>query len=525
MPRPAVLEAARAPEARRSRTIVIGLDAFDLRLARRWGSAGALPCLERLFAGCPLVRLDTPSRVIQGTVWPSLLTGASPGRHGLYLQQQLQNGTYAIVETFADHVRLKRFYEHMEDAGLRCGLADLPSDRPAKRVRGVQVVEWSTEFAMWRYETRPRSFARYIRSRIGINPMTSHWNSGDSQDSHTRLCSALETSTRMKAQLGEALLARPDLDLVFLVFGEAHKAGHWLWKYQDEGHPNHEPSASELRQGLLNCYKQIDRALAQLTALVRPEDNLIVLSDHGMQPAYRGDHLVDLILERLGYLTYLAERSPGGGTREADSLAHAARRVLGRGKSAVKRLAPRALIAAVNRRKNSFPTVDWRRTRAFSLPTDRNSHIRLNLEGREPQGVVKPGAAYESMLDEIEAAFRSLINPRTGGPAVEEVFRVRSLFPGERSEDLPDLSILWSAEAPIDEVTSPRTGLIRHSIRELRSGNHRAEGFLLARGPRFKQGAQESQGHILQIAPTLLHLHGLAMPEQYEMGPLRDILR
>ena len=510
------------------RTIVIGLDSLDFKLAQQWCSGGELPCLERLFATCPTVKLSTPSRVIQGTVWPSLLTGVSPGRHGLYLQDQLKSGTYAITDTLADHVQLKRFYQHLEDTGLRCGLADIPCDRPANDIRGVQVVDWATEFNFWRYETVPRSFASYIRSQIGQNPMTTHRSSGDSQESHTRLCAALETSTAMKAKLAAYLVGRKDLDLVFCVFGEAHKAGHWLWKYYDESHPNNETCAPALKNGLLNCYKQLDRALADLIGLVSPDDNLIVFSDHGMQPAYRGDHLIDLILEKRGLLV----RRPGfsaqqTATTAANSISpsHAARRLWRRGKSTLKSLLPRPVAAAFGRRKNSFPTVDWSKTRAFSLPTDRNSHIRINLHGREPQGIVERGGGYAAALDEIEATFRSLINPRTGRPAVQEVFRIRSVFPGERSEDLPDVSILWSAEAPIDEVNSPELGVIRHSIRELRSGNHREEGFLLARGPRFKQGHEQYQGHILQIAPTLLHLHGVSIPDQYEMPALSEILR
>jgi predicted AlkP superfamily phosphohydrolase/phosphomutase len=210
---------------------------------------------------------------------------------------------------------------------------------------------------------------------------------------------------------------------------------------------------------------------------------------------------------------------------DASSFRNGPRELLRHGKLALKRWLPRPVTAALSKKSNSFPGTDWSKTRAFSLPTDRNSHIRINLQGREPMGVVTAGAEYDSVLDRLETSFRALINPLTGRPAVEEVFRVRSLFPGERAEDLPDVSILWSAEAPIDEVNSPELGTIRYPIRELRSGNHRAEGFLLARGPNFKQGAGECQGHILQIAPTLLHLHGVSIPEQYEMSPLDEILR
>ncbi len=510
---------------RQPRTIVIGLDSLDLRLVERWASIGELPCLENLLATCPTLMLSTPSRVLQGTVWPSLLTGLSPGRHGIYFQCQLRNRTYALMDRFADY-KVKRFYEHLGDAGLRCGLVDIPTDRPLTTMRGVQVVEWAPEFTFWQYATVPRSFARYIRSQIGENPLTKHWNSGDSQESHLKLCTALETSVRMKAKLSRYLIGRPDLDLVFCVFGEAHKAGHWLWKYSDESHPNHEIAPAALKNGLLNSYKQIDRALAEVTELVSPEDNLIVFSDHGMQPAYRGDHLVDLILAKLGMLVYDGSQSARQAAAHMPIAPEAqARQFFRNVKLAIKRRLPEAALAALERKKNSFPGVVWNQTRAFSLPTDRNSHIRVNLRGREPMGLVEPGSDYESVLDELEGAFRTLVNPLTGRAAVEEVFRIRALFPGERSEDFPDLAILWSAEAPIDEVRSPKVGVIQHGIRELRSGNHRAEGFLLARGPNFKAGNGKYQGDILQIAPTLLHLHGVAIPDKYEMLPLDVILR
>jgi predicted AlkP superfamily phosphohydrolase/phosphomutase len=366
--------------------------------------------------------------------------------------------------------------------------------------------------------------------------MTTHRNSGDSQESHTKLCTVLATSTLLKTKLGRYLIGRKDLDLVFFVFAEAHKAGHWLWKYHDERHPDNEACAPALKEGLLHSYKQIDRAVAELLGLISADDNLIVFSDHGMQPAYRGDHLIDLVLERLGLLAHHPGSLPHIASEfrplaaqaaaiDASPFRNGAKALLRQCKSALKRQLPRAVAAALSKGNNSFPGIDWSKTRAFSLPTDRNSHIRINLKGREPKGAVNPGGDYNALLDQLEAGFRSLINPLTGRAAVEEVFRIRSLFPGERSEDLPDVSILWSAEAPIDEVSSPELGTIRNPTRDVRSGNHRAEGFLLARGPHFKEGPGKYKGDILQIAPTLLHLHRVSLPEQYEMSPLEEILR
>jgi predicted AlkP superfamily phosphohydrolase/phosphomutase len=167
--------------------------------------------------------------------------------------------------------------------------------------------------------------------------------------------------------------------------------------------------------------------------------------------------------------------------------------------------------------------LDWSRTRAIVLPTDRNSYVRINVRGREPQGVVEPGQAYEATLQMIEREFRALVNDETSNPAVEEVFRVQELYPGPRAIDLPDLAILWSSEAPINVIRSPRLGRVEMRRTERRSGNHRPEGFLFARGPAFKSGQAELRGDILQIAPTLLSLYDVPCPDAFAMGPLTEL--
>ena len=45
---------------------------------------------------------------------------------------------------------------------------------------------------------------------------------------------------------------------------------------------------------------------------------------------------------------------------------------------------------------------DWSRTRAFSIPDSFVGMIRVNLAGREPAGIVEPGAEYEETVAELE---------------------------------------------------------------------------------------------------------------------------
>jgi predicted AlkP superfamily phosphohydrolase/phosphomutase len=379
------------------------------------------------------------------------------------------------------------------------------------------VLEWATEFSFWRYQTVPATFRYHIARHIGRNPFTRQPQSGNSQAAHIELRNRLETSISLKTKLSLDLIKRRDLDFIFVVFGEAHKAGHWLWKYYDEAHPDFERAPSLLRNGLPDICAMLDASLGRLLAELEPEDNVIVLSDHGMQAAYRGNHHIEAILESLGLLkryavtTSSAPPAPQG----------LKRRVLRRGAEIVRRMLPTQLAAKTLR---PIANIDWQHTRAFALPTDRNSYLRLNVRGREPEGIVEPGSKYNELLDQLAKDFYALINPATGRPAVDKVFRVHEDFPGEHVQDLPDIAILWSAEAPIDQLYSPSIGQIQNQYRELRSGNHREEGFLLARGPAFSGETARLQGNIYQIAPTLLNLYGIDCSRTDMELPLREIL-
>ncbi len=505
------------------RTVVLGADSLDLLLVERWAAQGLLPYFQSMLRSGPLVRLGAVSRVLQGALWPSLLSGRSPGHHGTFYLTQLASGTYNLEQIAADHVAPDPYYGRLEANGVRCAIVDIPNDMPVKGFNGLHVVDWLTEFRFWRFTTQPGASRREIERRVGaLNPSGGYGPTADSLEGHRLLRRRLERSMAMKSALTKELLERVDLDHIFVVFAEPHKAGHFLWKYMDPAHPDHVHAEPDLRDALLGIYQLLDRQLAELSSRLTPRDNLVIFSDHGMQANYRGDQFVAPILARLGlsplecgsYLNGSASRSSGTAVR-AGLIAL---------RALINSAAPASVRQWLRRRFGAAARVDWRRTRVFQLPTDRNSYLRVNLRGREPEGVVAPGEEYERLLALIEGEFRALLNVQTGKPAVEEVFKVHSLYPGPRVDDLPDIAILWSSDAPITAVESPRLGRLDIPVREDRSGNHRAEGFLLARGPAFQPYVKDLHGDILQFPATMLALHGIACPDHYEMAPLEGLL-
>jgi predicted AlkP superfamily phosphohydrolase/phosphomutase len=132
--------------------------------------------------------------------------------------------------------------------------------------------------------------------------------------------------------------------------------------------------------------------------------------------------------------------------------------------------------------------IDWARTRAFCIPNANEGYIRVNLRGREPEGIVEPGAPYRQVCAALISQLKALVNPKTGRPAAREVLCVDDIFPGERRDDLADLIVLWDSEAAITtEVYSEICGLITserpgYALAPFYTGNHRPAAFFYRPG-------------------------------------------
>ena len=56
------------------------------------------------------------------------------------------------------------------------------------------------------------------------------------------------------------------------------------------------------------------------------------------------------------------------------------------------------------------------------------------------------------------------------------------------------------------------------------TGDHRLEGILIASGPAFRPGAEPRDASLLDIAPTVLHLLGVPVPDDMDGRVLTELL-
>jgi hypothetical protein len=154
----------------------------------------------------------------------------------------------------------------------------------------------------------------------------------------------------------------------------------------------------------------------------------------------------------------------------------------------------------------------WRSMRAFALPSFYDGRIRVNLRGREADGIVDL-ADYERVCDEVEALLRACVDPRTGASVVESVDRPARGDPrGPMGLDrsLADVVVVWAA-APL-AFCHPEHGTIG-PVPYRRTGGHTSpHGFVSVTGPDVVPG-DHGVASALDVAPTIFELLAGRPPE------------
>jgi len=512
------------------RLVLIGLDAASSPLIRKWAAAGDLPAIRSLLESGFSTTVATPLGVLEGGIWPSFLASMSPARHGMFSHLNLKRSTYDLeVGMYADRLPVPPFWAHLSRVGKRVAVIDAPFARPLKGLNGIQVTNWGAHDPWcWKRSSWPPRLVDDLLRRFGDHPVDTCDGRDRSLAEYDALRTRLIAGVERKAALLRHCLRRERWDFFFGVFSESHCAGHQFWHLMDPGHPRHDTSASDtLRSTIRDVYRAIDAAVGTLLDSLTPDTHFLLMSSHGMGPYYAGSHLLDRVLERLGLND--PEVLPPSTVSDELMLGQSAwwlRNVLpSKLRLELKSRFPRLITSL--RRSMSGPDLNpWCRSRAFAVPSNNmTGAIRINVKGREPEGLVEPGAEYEALRKEIADALVELKNAETGQPAVQWVARVEELYEGPRLRDMPDLFVEWDHSAPITALSSPRIGEISQAFAGDRTGDHWANGLLVGRGTGFRSGEVNGLVRTQDIGPTVLDFFGVQPPPSCEGHSALQILR
>ena len=501
------------------RMLVIGLDAADRELVERWCDAGLLPNISRMRANGTWGELQTTADTVHVSAWPGIFSGTTPDKHGLYHAYVMRPGEQAPVRPRPEECPVPFLWKLLDAHGIRSIVMDAFLTCPLRDFSGIQIVDWGSWTWFSGQEIQPESIRHAIRRRFGAYPAENHSKVGMTPPSdplgfRRRLLAGVEK----KSEVAQWLMDSQDWEFFLLVFGECHAAGHYFWHYMDPDYVAHpEQAAAELRSALRDVYVALDRAIGELLARCDGRTTVYVVSGDGMGPNYSGSHILSGLLERMKLAN-----APGAGTDAAKAKKGFS--------STLRAMVPkqfRALISkyvlprSVNEKLSMhWKTADisWPNTKAFVIENANEGYVRVNLKGREPEGVVGGQADYDAICDALVDVARTMTNPANGRPAAAHVHRVSDLYTGPCARNFPDVIIGWDPEARVTRaldtqqygvVTSEQPG---YAVTPYYTGNHRGNAFVVAQGPSVPAGAVLDGGSILDLAPTILAYFGVAAP-------------
>ncbi len=510
-----------------NRVLVIGVDSADADLIDRWSAEGDLPAFARLRAEGAWGRLATPADVMHVSAWPTLYTGVGPGHHGLYHAYQTRAGLRGVERARPERIGAAPFWVDLDRAGRRALVMDAFMTAPARGFGGVEIVDYGTWTWFGEPRVAPRRLGREIARRFGSYPAPEHLEVLDVPDP-VWFRDRLVRGIRAKTEIVEWLMAEQAWDVTFVTFGEPHGAGHYLWHHDDPGYPCARHRTAAAPHPLRDVYVAVDGAVGRLLDRVDDDVTVLVVSADGMGPNHAGAHHVPEMLHRLDLFHGAGVGEPSGGTASRS----------GGGLSRVRKLVPMGLRQTASRcmprrwhyrlsMRWANEAVDWDRTRAFAIPNSNEGYIRLRRQGRDPGGV-ETEETCAALLSELETVGRSLRNPETERAAAARVVRVDESFPGPRRPDLPDLVIAWDESARLGgrlhgDGIGTVEGVAGFETAPFYTGNHRPAAFVAARGPGVAAGSTFT-GHVADLAPTVLALQGVAVPDRYEGAPWGQVV-
>ncbi len=452
---------------------ILQFDSPSVALVERMLAEGRLPALAGLRERGVWHELETPATHFAAGAFHTLYSGTELADHGLFYPFQWSAPDQRVRYTTAFDAP-PPVWERLGGTGTRT-LAIDPYESRAPRMApaGTVVSGWQfTDRVVLQPWSSPRGTRHRLEQLFGPPAAVEEVFGRSSTGDLLRLRRDLLAASGRAADAARLLLAGNRFDLTWLTFSAGHVAGHQFWDLSqvDDGVDN--ATRHVLSGALEEVYQSVDAACGRVLTALPDGADVIVVSPVGMEV---NTSRADLLPEMLDAVLLDGARPDSGSASRSGSV-WKLRAALPTGlRSRVAAALPDRVALALTARLE-LRGQDWSSTRAFAQPADNQGYVRLNLRGRERNGIVEAAQA-EPLMDRIGTGLLTFHDP-DGTPSVKSVERVVDTFDsGIHSDRLPDLIVRWSDRPAtrLGAVSSAQFGIVcRRGSGSGRSGNHTA---------------------------------------------------
>jgi predicted AlkP superfamily phosphohydrolase/phosphomutase len=487
---------------------VLQFDAVNLPLFHQLLDQRRLPASARLHERGHWSPLESAMPYFEGTTHPTIYSGVRPERHGQYFP--------FMWSASEQRVRPARAFPSPEPVWDRIGRADrraLVIDpyeaRRATSVAGVALSGWQFRHKVTLHPwSSPAGVDRALQRRFGRGPLVEEVYGRPSRSYLSRMRHRLLAASRRVGDVASYVLSREGFDLVWITMLAGHIAGHWFLdpsRLPLDGFPVQERSL--LESTVAECYLGIEDALTRVLAALPADADILLVSPTGMGLNASRTHLLP------GMLQALLTGGPDAPTRSARSggaLWKLRAAIPTDVRAWVARVLPDALTLELTARLE-MRNMHWARTRAFMPPSGDCGYVRLNVRGRERDGIVDPRVA-DALLVEIAQGLMTFHDP-DGRPAIDTVQRAATvLATASPLPHFPDLVVRWNPEVPprLSGVHSARYGDVESvGWGSGRTGEHTDDGWILVVPGRSRLAPPRGRPHLVDVAATVCEVLGV----------------
>jgi predicted AlkP superfamily phosphohydrolase/phosphomutase len=517
------------------KVLIIGLDGATFDLIKPWVQEGKLPNLGKLMERGVHGALKSTIPPMSPPAWTSFMTGKNPGKHGVFDFTARRPFSYEIEFVNARWRKAKTIWKTMSEAGKRVCVLGVPMTYPPEQVNGIMISGIDTPATGGLADATafyPPELHHELAERLGGYLISPNLKAFRQDQCESMVEAALRTVER-KMDTALHLFTKEPWDCFMITIGETDGITHRLWKYHDKNSPLSDEHSSQYRgpDPILSIYQRVDQYIGTLCSMTSEDTTIIVMSDHGHGGNAATVIFLNSWLEQHGLLRFKTNTNG----KIFPSLVDAAKQVgIKVVPSSLKKMIFRKTQLA-NKIESSvrFARIDWGHSQAYSEETPYYPSIWVNLRGREPDGIVRPGREYEEIRDEIIDALGKWSDPESGQRLVRQVHKREAVYSGPCVQELPDLIIEWNLDQGYSYLfkQSPSDKRRRTAIRRLarpelkfaKSGDHRDEGICIVTGRHILPPSEIQGAQVIDLAPTILHLLGVPVPQDMDGEVLTQI--
>src|SRR6185369_14252081 len=289
--------AATAEEPMSVRTLFIGMDGATFTvlddLVRPGEGGPVMPFLARIFAEGTRAKLRSTPNPLTPPAWVSLMTGRTPGHHGVFDFNRAEEQGEDVYFTLYDSrdCRVETIWSIAGRQQRRVAALNFPfTAPPPKDLNGFMV----PGFVPWRHLRRnsaPHALYDRLEAIPDFNPKELAWDFEQEKQAMEELSSEdRENWVRYHLpreqqwfRIADHLAREEAPDLMAVMFDGVDKLQHQAWLYIDPNQQKGELSDyhRRMRDLCLQYFRQLDGFIERLVAAAGPQAQVFLASDHG----------------------------------------------------------------------------------------------------------------------------------------------------------------------------------------------------------------------------------------------------